>query len=110
MYTSKILKALQESKINGFTTNISNYKLKRYIVALTHNEADVDVKTLNEQAENIRFKNINIGGWTDLESGKRYIDVSTSFDCLWTTLDLARQYKQIAIWDNLEQKEIRINY
>lgn len=107
---TKILKALQNSNPNGFTTPLTG-TLARYVVAYTHNEPDISVEELTQQATTwnvLNFENINIWGWQDTETWKRYIDISTSFDNLEQAKYFAGVWSQIAIWDNVEQKEIRI--
>ena len=84
----------------------------RYIVASTHNKANVSIDILNQQAIElaVTFKNVNVGGWTDTATGEKYIDISTSFNNLEKAIKFARTTKQIAIWDLIAEKEIRIDY
>jgi hypothetical protein len=49
-----------------------------------------------------------IGVWTDTDTGKVWLDKSRYFDNLDTALFWAKQWNQIAIWDNANQKEIRL--
>ncbi len=107
---AKILKALQNSNPNGFTYPLTGEVL-RYVVAYTHNENDLSVEELELQATKwnvIGFENISLWGWTDAETGKRYIDISTSFDSLAQAKYFGNVWKQIAIFDTKESKEIRL--
>ncbi len=49
-----------------------------------------------------------IGVWTDNDTGKVWLDKSRYFDKLDTALFWAKQWNQLAIWDNTYQKEIRL--
>ncbi len=94
----------------GFTIPIFGL-MERYIVANTHNESP-SIDTLEKQANVLflAFSNVNVWGWKDLATGKSYIDISTSFDSLEKAIEFAKETKQIAIWDGVDQKEITINY
>ena len=104
----KIIEALKVADFSWFTTPLVG-ELSRYVVAFTHNE-NVSHSKLEEQANLYakQFENINIWGWEDIKTWITYIDISTSFDNLDIALSIAKQYNQIAIWDNLEFKEIRL--
>jgi len=109
----KINKAIQEGSKEGFTTTLYG-NLKRYVVAYTHNKPWISywmlVSILNNQAVALKItcKNVNVGGWTDIKTGEKNIDISTSFDNLEEAIAFWKKYNQIAIWDNVEFKEIRI--
>ena len=115
---SKIFKERIEAIINSPTidktgfTSIINWVLNRYIVANTHNAPDVSIEKLTQQADNLylAYDNVNLWGWQDNETGNIYLDISTSFDSLEKAIDFARETKQIAIWDNVDFKEIKIEY
>jgi hypothetical protein len=49
-----------------------------------------------------------IGVWNDKETGKVWVDKSKYFDNQINALFWARQFNQLAIWDNANQKEIRL--
>lgn len=49
-----------------------------------------------------------IGVWNDTETGKVWVDKSKYFDNLVNALFWARQFNQLAIWDNANSKEIRL--
>ena len=103
-----ILNSLTENEKNGFTKSIQ-WNSKRYIVALTNN---INIKTndlyelLEMQIElySNRYYQINIWWWTNWND--LYIDVSTSFASLEEAKYIWNKYNQIAIWDNLDLKEI----
>ncbi len=113
MFTKKIiLDSLEGVELSGFTKPLL-WELKRYIVAYTNNTHWLDIELLAIQANwgfTRGLKNINIWGWEDNKTGKLYIDISTSFDELTSAKKFWKETKQIAIWDNLEFKEIRIEY
>jgi hypothetical protein len=48
-----------------------------------------------------------VGLWVN--DGKLYIDLSINFNDLQVALNIAREFKQIAIWDAVNGKEIKIN-
>lgn len=105
-----ILNSLSDEQKNWFTTPIQG-NIKRYIVWLTNNQnifnADLP-QLLEKQLKDFStiYYQLNIGGWLDWTI--LYIDVSTSFSDLEEAFYIARQYKQIAIWDNIDWKEIRL--
>lgn len=49
-----------------------------------------------------------IGVWNDTDTGKVWIDQSWYFEDLDTALFWAKRWNQLAIWDNANQKEIRL--
>jgi hypothetical protein len=49
-----------------------------------------------------------IGVWTDTETGKTWIDKSHYFRDIDTALQFARYNNQLAIWDNLNNREVRV--
>lgn len=49
-----------------------------------------------------------IGVWTDTDTGKVWVDKSRYFDNLDTALFWAKQWGQIAIWDNANGVEVRL--
>jgi hypothetical protein len=103
-----IRQALECADKSGFTIALK-WETKRYIVALTHNEWDVSIEKLEEQVySNESLDNINLGGWVDSEDNTPYVDISTSTDDLSFAETLGKFYNQIAIWDNVELKEIRL--
>ena len=91
---------------NGFTTSIK-WNTARYVVALTHNKAGVSINKLNQQIRSYSMlENINVWGWTDNTTNIKYIDVSTSFNSLKKAREIWKMFKQIAIFDLKELKEI----
>lgn len=113
-------KIIQSNNLEGFSVAVK-WELKRYVVANTHNEFNFwkgseilikDIDTLTKQAnENMYvWDNVTIGGWKDAESGKIYLDAGFSTDDLDYAINCGKYTKQIAIWDNLEQKEIILQY
>tara|TARA_R110002050_G_scaffold276089_1_gene421270 strand:- start:47 stop:403 length:357 start_codon:yes stop_codon:yes gene_type:complete len=49
-----------------------------------------------------------IGGWTDPKTNIYYVDYSLSFDSVFDALEVARENKEIAIYDTLENKAITL--
>lgn len=107
----KLSEILSSNNLNGFSVAVK-WELKRYVVANTHNdfiELDLVNKTkLVKQAnENFYvFDNVTIGGWIDSKTGILYIDAGMSTDDLDYAINVGNYNKQIAIWDNVEWKEI----
>lgn len=65
------------------------------------------VAELQTALEDVQTNDI-IGVWTDGDTDKVWLDKSRFFDNLETALFWAKQWSQIAIWDNANQKEIRL--
>lgn len=65
------------------------------------------VAELQTTLEDIQNGDI-IGIWTDKDTDKVWLDKSRYFDNLDTALFWAIQWNQIAIWDNANNKEIRL--
>lgn len=108
-------KIIGENSLSGFSVAVK-WELKRYVVANTHNKFDKMVDELHiadiltEQAnENMcAFDNVTIWGWEDIATKLIYIDTGMSTDDLEYAIKTGKHTNQIAIWDNLEQKEIRL--
>lgn len=115
MFKEKIIEALHNAELTGFTIPLQG-ELKRFVVANTHNipreNEGISYTLLNNQANtlSLAYTNINVGWWLDDETKLLYIDISTSFDNIKDAIEFAKETKQIAIWDNLELKEIRVEY
>ena len=107
----KLSTILWENNLNGFSVSVK-WELKRYVVANTHNDfitLDLVNKTkLVKQANDnfYVFDNVTVGGWRDSTTGILYIDAGMSTDDLTLAKAIWNYNKQIAIWDNLEWKEI----
>ena len=65
------------------------------------------VAELQTTLEDIQNGDI-IGIWTDKDTDKTWLDKSRYFDNLDTALFWAKQWNQLAIWDNANSKEIRL--
>lgn len=61
----------------------------------------------NEHADVLRDPRAHIGGWTDKETGKTYLDVSHNIKSKSKAVNAGKQFNQIAIWDVKHGKEIR---
>lgn len=49
-----------------------------------------------------------VGVWNDKDTGKTWVDVVEYRENLGDAVVLAKEHNQIAIWDNSNQKEIRL--
>jgi len=107
----KLNEILWNNNLNGFSVAVK-WELKRYVVATTHNDF-VNLDTVNktklvEQAnENMyKFDNVTIWGWLDKNTNILYIDAGMSTDSLDFAINVGKYHNQIAIWDNVENREI----
>lgn len=106
---ARISQVLASFQKEGFTTKIKGKHLRRFVVGLTMN-SNPNIFTLVNQTNRFGklFDNITVGGWLDTETNIRYIDIGTTTNDIDQAKKLGKQYGQIAIWDNLEKKEIRL--
>ena len=112
----KILKYADENpdgftiKLNAKTGKITtvkfNHKL-RYAVSLTNNTSKKQIMECLQKLPN----NYNgyIGGWKDTKTEEYYIDITVIVSDIHTAKLIGKKFKQKAIWDGLEFKEIWIN-
>lgn len=98
---------MRNEDLAGFTKLVRGKKLYRYVVGFTHNESRTR-KQLRWQYKKAPFGNITFGGWRDSQTGHIYLDFGTSTKSLTKAMEIASKYKQIAIRDNVEKKEIRL--
>jgi len=68
---------------------------------------DIISQYANEHAGVLRDPKAHIGGWTDKESGKTYLDVSHRYDNKGDAVKAGKAHNQIAIWDVKHGAEIR---
>lgn len=52
----------------------------------------------------------NVGWWADAETNLFYVDQNCEIDSLADAIRIGKQSKQLAIWDHVEGKEIRLTY
>jgi len=101
------------NKINAkqdFTINLTE-NAKRYIVGVKNLFSGSNPST---QYDNI-YKDImnpdkdfdSVGGWLDKDSMIYFVDYSMQLNNLSDALELAKQHNELAIWDSIENKEIR---
>lgn len=104
----RIVKILQTADLAGFTTLLSWWPLKRYVVAFTHN-ANVSMEILAVQSlfYSQMYETITLWWRMDKQTDIVYIDVGTSTDSLQEAQALQKQYNQLCIRDSQEQCEIR---
>ncbi|EAY29450.1 hypothetical protein M23134_01510 [Microscilla marina ATCC 23134] len=109
----KFLDMLQNDFLEGFIGLVKGEILHRYIIMCTAN-----YPLLYEYLEpefgfghfykKIPFENIAMGGLKDFQTGYIYFWFGTSTKSLAKATEVATKYKQIAIRDNVEKKEIRL--
>tara|TARA_R110002049_G_scaffold130091_1_gene288238 strand:- start:83 stop:454 length:372 start_codon:yes stop_codon:yes gene_type:complete len=101
-------------------TYLSNDNNGRYIVgvetlhksknpSLNYKDIYSDFYNMN----NAFFNDNNIsgvGGWLNKDTGMYYVDYINTYDDIFDALNKARQNNEVAIWDNVEQKEIKLIY
>ena len=120
LISSALSKVSPEDRKNGFTLPLSPLSPKsrilgRYVVAFTNchgfaNDSEAVEKLTAETMKHQKHtpvQKMTIGGWTS-EAGLFYLDVGTTTDDLDLALFLGKQYDQIAIFDRLNLKEIKV--
>lgn len=60
-----------------------------------------------QHSDILRQPGAHIGGWTDKETGKTYLDVSRNIKDQDRAISAGKAHNQIAIWDVKNGKEIR---
>lgn len=102
------------NKINAkqdFTT-LLNGESKRYIVGVknlfTGLNPSTEYETIYKDIMNPDEDFNSVGGWLDKETMFYYVDYSMQINNLSDALELAKQHNELAIWDSLENKEIRL--
>lgn len=102
MKTKKIVE--KTFKNGGYTNSIKG----RYVVAIKGFEKQIDVKEFNENdiKEFVKENGKEFGTW--LEEGIVYLDKVECFNNLETALDEAEKRQELAIFDLVELKEIKI--
>ena len=108
--------ALAKTIENGGFTNNETVK-GRYSVATGINETilssvdELTVKTLvdyQKTIDKLGVKDYTLGTWIDEETGEVYLDTVELIDDYNLAMQKAVERDEIAIYDLLEQKEIRI--
>ena len=102
------------NKINAkqdFTINLKE-NTKRYIVGVknlfTGSNPSTQYETIYKDIMNREEKFDSVGGWLDKDSMIYFVDYSMQINNLSDALELAKQHNELAIWDSLENKEIRL--
>ena len=102
------------NKINAkqdFTVNLTNQS-KRYIVGVknlfTGSNPSTQYETIYKDIMNPEAKFDSVGGWLDKDSMIYFVDYSMQLDNLSDALQLAKENNELAIWDSLDNKEIRL--
>lgn len=101
------------NKINAkenFTHSIN--KSLRYIVGYTNlftgKNPSLQYVNIYDDILKLNTKFDAIGGWTDPNTNIYYVDYSKTFEDVFEALNVARQNNQIAIYDTLENKTIKL--
>lgn len=98
----------------GFTMDLMNGALLEpgvdtgYLVAASETQDSFGDAGLSDVILHALKNNMLIGGWLDYDSGKFYWDAVKRIDDYTEAVKLARKNKQIAIYDLLQGKEIRL--
>jgi hypothetical protein len=69
--------------------------------------ASIIQRYADENQDALRGPGAHIGGWTDKESGKTYLDISQKVGSKEHAVKLGAARNQIAIWDVKRSREIR---
>ena len=98
---------IRGENLEGFSVAVKG-KLKRYIVAITHNSKGVTQELVDDINEAMYvYDNVTVWGWVDIiGTGKTYIDAWMSTDSYEYAMNVAWYNKQIAIYDTVENKDI----
>lgn len=115
--TETYLKNRLEKNYKGFTihpeTLKTNPKIGFMVGGLTpstttkHHELS---KTLTIFVRDNQNKGAYLGTWKDSDTGLIWLDVSSHIKNKKEAVQIAKERKEIAIWDCANEKEIRINY
>lgn len=120
----RIENTINLGKLSGatFTPNGRRQYLRTgYMASVTHGLAEMtigwkdaytlrDVVNILESLSPAHIKALGkfyIGFWKD-EDGKEYFDVSLQFQSRKSALQVALNYDELAIWDNKNQKTVRV--
>lgn len=102
------------NKINAkqsFTYDITGVN-RRYVVGVKTlfmgKNPSIQYNLIYDDLLNLDNNFDSLGGWLDSETGIYYVDYSLQFDNVFDALSVARENNEIAIWDSLEDKEIKL--
>lgn len=102
----KIDRILKSANYNWFT-NILYWKQNRYVIWLTHNKNPSKDLLFNQYLEfKKQFDNLTIWWRLDKKTNIYYIDIGTTTNNLIKAKRLQLAFKQIAIFDLQEMREI----
>lgn len=122
MLTPKaITNILFEHESEGYSVNVdgevptSGYMVGGYVTSLVHDEYGyqpmLDTDAWLEQHWSYFTTNPRVyfaGVWKDLETGKIYIDISRNIESLDEAVAVGVNHGEIAIWDVVNSREIRL--
>lgn len=106
------LRELIETKPEGFSLGLdgTEYNGSGYGVGT----AELTIEQAEEYANNYRYSPLDgkrvIGGWRDVKTSRIYIDKTWIIKDRDEAIRIARQFRQIAIWDFNKGEEIQIDY
>lgn len=114
----KKLKSIILNNNNGFTYkfNLEKSNIKKgFYISLTNNfntNLNKAIENLNklflQEFNNLNTNKLYIGGWIDKKENKFYLDFTIHIKNKENALLIARLFKQKAIWDIQNFKEIRV--
>lgn len=104
----RIEQILETADLLGFTTLLSWWPLKRYVVAFTHNaNVSSDVLAVQYWFHSQFYDIITLWWRLNSQTDIAYIDIGTSTDSLEEAQRLQKQYNQMCIRDRQENCEVR---
>ncbi len=108
------IQAIKDGK-GGATVNLSDRPLGRFVIgglgtvadtvaAMTDHAADMSEKMARMASGDVQ----TVGSWLDTTDGTVYLDYGSTTDDMAQALDIARKRGEIAIWDSVANREIRL--
>ena len=118
----EITNTLWLNQSTGYSVNIlgeqpsTGYMVGGYVPSLVLDPPALEWTPLNDIDRFVR-DNLNwlthpageyyAGIWVDSDTGKVYVDISRNVDDLYVALAIATAYGEIAVWDVVNEREIR---
>ena len=99
---------IKSTKNNGGYSHDTKH---RYSVAYGDNEVILSPKEFNEKVViNYLKKHGTIGTWLNTKNNMIYLDTSKTIESKKEAIKFAKKSNQLAIYDLVKNKEIKINY
>ena len=102
------------NKINAkqdFTYSITGVN-KRYVIGVKTlfmgKNPSLQYNLIYDDIYNLDNRFDSVGGWLDTETGIYYVDYSVQMDDLFDAMQLARENNELAIYDTVENTEIKL--